>query len=253
MSNLETWVVFNDTHAPLHDRKAVNILKQVIEDVQPDTIFANGDIGEFETLSHWNKGKRLKLETKRHRADVHAAVDLLQEIGDVADRKRKKWKTKRAKKIVGLGNHEDWVRQYVDEHPEVEGLAPFDIEAAYQGAGWETLPVNYIVEVGNLLIFHGMYTPDAHAKKHVIELGKSCLYGHTHDRQVYSKSQYRGEHSAESNGCLCSMNPEYNRNKPNRWTHGFSIVRLDPKTGNYNTYFLRIVNGKLLFNGKEYK
>ena len=44
-------VVTPDKHFPLHDQKAINVLKKTIEIVKPDAYFDLGDVGEWEGFS----------------------------------------------------------------------------------------------------------------------------------------------------------------------------------------------------------
>jgi hypothetical protein len=57
-------IVTPDKHFPLHDVPAINVLCQAIEKVKPDIYVDLGDVGEFESVSHWQwrKKKRPPLE-----------------------------------------------------------------------------------------------------------------------------------------------------------------------------------------------
>jgi len=75
--------------------------------------------------------------------------------------------------------------------------------------------------------------------------GKLTITQNTHDRQVYTPSMRLGEKNtfyAQSIGCLCSKNPEYNKNKPNRWVHGFFFGLFDDTKKIFADYFIPIIN-----------
>ena len=57
-------VVTPDKHFPLHDQAAINVVCKSIEIVKPDTYIDIGDVGEWESTSHWKwaKKKRPPLE-----------------------------------------------------------------------------------------------------------------------------------------------------------------------------------------------
>ena len=52
-------IVTPDKHFPLHDQKAINVLKKTIEIVKPDVYVDLGDVGEWNAFSAW-KFKRKK-------------------------------------------------------------------------------------------------------------------------------------------------------------------------------------------------
>ena len=49
----ELWLICPDTHAPLHDEAAVNCLHGAIKIARPTGFLHLGDVGEFESVSHW--------------------------------------------------------------------------------------------------------------------------------------------------------------------------------------------------------
>ena len=53
-------IVTPDKHAPLHDKKAINVVKQAIEIIKPDIYVDLGDLGEFSGCSHWQWKRKKK-------------------------------------------------------------------------------------------------------------------------------------------------------------------------------------------------
>ena len=54
-------IVTPDKHFPLHDVKAINVVKKAIEIVKPDIYIDLGDTGEWEHFStHYWKGRSAK-------------------------------------------------------------------------------------------------------------------------------------------------------------------------------------------------
>ena len=53
-----------DKHFPLHNKKAIGVVKKAIEIVKPDVYVDLGDVGEWHGCSHWQwkKKKRPPLE-----------------------------------------------------------------------------------------------------------------------------------------------------------------------------------------------
>lgn len=234
-------LIVGDTHGPKHDRRAIDCVLQYTGDYKPDTIIHVGDVGHFESVSHWIADKRLKLEGLRVKSDIESAVDILNKFHLTATE---------AECIVTMGNHDDWCQQYVDVHAELKGL--LDLEGEYKKVGWKVIPLNKPYQLGKLLVFHGLFTSKYHANQTVHAFSKSCLYGHTHDRQSYTESFYDGEKEAQSIGCLCDLNPDYLKNRQKRWVHGFATVDVDTTTGDFFVDFIKIVKGKFSRNGKIY-
>jgi len=232
-------VVITDTHAPVHDERAVGAVCDYVSFYKPDMIIHAGDVGDFESVSHWMQDKRLSLEGKRLRIDIDAALAMLNRFKDVPE------------KVVCMGNHDQWCVDYVDKNPAVAGFV--DIEKEYKSVGWKVVPINKPYQIGKLLVFHGLFTCVHHARATVHAFSKSCLYGHCHDRQEHSESFYDGEKSAQSIGCLCDKNPDYLKNRPNRWSHGFATVEVDPINGDFFIDSIKIVRGRFSRNGRIYK
>ena len=89
-------IVTPDKHFPLHDQKSINILCKTIEIVKPDIYIDLGDVGEWESVSHWqwNKKKRPPLEyqlpfVEEDIAHVNAGMDAIDEALDIANVKKK--------------------------------------------------------------------------------------------------------------------------------------------------------------------
>lgn len=236
---MKKWLIFTDPHAPLYDKHAVGAVCDYAGFYNPDAVACLGDVGHFESVSHWMQDKRLSLEGQRLRNDMDAALALLDKFKSIDER------------VICMGNHDDWVKQYVEKNPAVAGFV--DLEKEYRHAGWKVIPMNKPHQIGKLLLFHGLFTCVHHAKATVHAYSKSCMYGHTHDRQEYTESFYDGEKSAQSIGCLCDMNPEYLKNRQKRWAHGFATVEVDTVNGDFFVDSIKIVKGRFSRNGHIYK
>lgn len=241
--NITKWLVFSDTHAPLHDISAVECMIDYARKYNPDGVVIAGDLTEMASVSHWLQNKRLSLEGKRLKNDIDSGVELAEYIVRDLD-------TDSDKKIFLKGNHDEWLDMYLDEHPELDGLISLD--DAMKEYGWQVFPYNYRYRLGSLRVMHGMYVNKYHANSTLATLGVSCLYGHTHDHQAMTISHDDGEKTAISIGCLCDMNPNYKRNKPKRWVHGFATVDVCDKTGEFFIDFVKIIDGKTARGGVLY-
>lgn len=238
-------LVVSDLHAPDHDTEAFRAMLEYAKFYKPDGVVCVGDVGNFNSISHWlhDKRRKLTLEGQRVKADIESAKDVLNQINLVT--------TTATKRTVTEGNHEHWMHMFVDKHPVLEGLDEMDIATQYGKMGYDVIEMNVPYENGKLLMFHGLYTGKYHTNKTLIEFGCSCLYGHTHDHQVFEGSHWKDRHMAMSIGCLCNQNPDYIRNRPTKWVHGFATVDFF-SNGNFTVDFINIINGNFSRQGKIY-
>jgi len=155
------------------------------------------------------------------------------------------------------GNHEDWYFQYIEKHPELEGLLCHHDELRLKERGFNEIrryTKDQFTHLGKLTICHGMYTGIYHAKAHADKLRVNVMYGHLHDLQTYSSSSPARKLAFMSYciGCLADTAPTYMKGKPNNWSHGFGIVHLFPN-GDFDAQVIRIVKGRFVYNGKVYR
>jgi predicted phosphodiesterase len=219
------------------------LAKKFIRDFRPDETILGGDFMDCEALSHWTKNKRKKMEGKRWNAELAVAARELEFL------------QLHSKKVTYMyGNHEDWVYQYVDENPEVEGLIEIENRLDLDVKGIEYYQYNELLKRGNLYVTHGMYTPKYHANKHLTALGCNIVYGHTHRPQMDMMNMKMVEpHKAWCMPCLCGHEPEYMKGKPANWMNGFGVVYLSEKSGLFNLYMVDIIEDQFIFEGKTYK
>lgn len=115
-----------DAHVtPEKTNERFNWLGQYIIESQPDTIVQLGDFLALESLSHWDKNKRLMMEGRRYKLDISAGVDALERLYGPIRRnyhlcRKSKKKTYWPNMVWCFGNHEEWVKKYIELHPELE-------------------------------------------------------------------------------------------------------------------------------------
>jgi len=248
--SFHTEIVLNDLHIPKQNKKSVSCVLKVIKSLKPNGITLNGDIGDWATFSrhdrfsppkcHW-KDEQFYLASEPHYKALNNFLDTIDKY------------IPKAVKTWCMGNHEIWVDDFISESSRTRKQL-FDINERLRlkERGYSVHPYGKIVTNGKLRLTHGLYTVEHHAKKHVEAMGTSVLYGHTHDIQEHSKVTPENiSHMGWSNGCLCDMNPDYLRGKPQRWNHGFSIVYRWPN-GDFQVDIIRIHAGKCIVHGKEF-
>lgn len=236
-----------DALTPIHP--AYHAVERFILKKKPDVVIVGGDFMNLGCFSHWNKGKPGLMENLRYWADVEVAKHRLQTLREACGQME-----------FLMGNHEDWLNQYLEVHPELAGSPDVpsgldirqNLELDKLDIGFTE--VNQVLSVGKLNFIHGWYTNIYHARKHLDEMGDHIFYGHTHDHQSFAKPvrAKRFPYIAMSLGCLCDLNPHYLRNKPARWLHGFGIFEV-MADGSFTPMFIPIINGRFKYDGVIFK
>lgn len=242
-------IAWGDLHRKYADPHALDVSLQVLEDQQPDIHLIGGDFIDAEGISHWeNEG----MEPRRFVPECKQARDTLAEIVRLTPNT--------TTRIYLEGNHEDWINQaQAAKMPEFfDGIDELGYDLTLAGLlklkdfGYELFPVNHFVKIGKLYTTHGIYTGDAHAKKHLMSLFVSVAYGHVHDTQVYDAKGLEGHLCAFSLGCLCLKNAKFLRGKPNNWVHCNTFIEFF-RDGSFNYSQPKIINGQMTFGNKIYR
>lgn len=248
--SFKTYIIYNDVHFPYEDKQSLSCLYQTIYVLRDkiDGVVANGDIIDWGTFSRHDIYQPPKCFytdedfLKKSSVEYAAAENHLDMIDYLVPKAEKFWL---------FSNHDDWLFSFIEKSPASrEQLFGYETRLHLSKRGWKKYRYNDFLRLGKLRITHGIYAGSNHAKKHVDSVGKSVLYGHLHDIQVYSKvTPEKDTHMAWCNGCLCNLNPDYMRNRPQNWSHGFAIVYLWPN-GDFQVDIKRINNGRVVVDGK---
>lgn len=219
------------------------LVKSFLREYKPHLTIILGDFMECEALSHWLESKRKLLENKRYNKECVVANDELDYIQQYSQ------------EIVYLeGNHENWVEQYVEKRPEVEGLLEIPIRLHLKQRSIKWIPLNKLYRVGKLYFVHGTYINKYHAQKHLVAYGCNICYGHTHTAQTHQLNMQMQEPiMAYGLGCLCDREPQFMRGRPANWINQFAVMDLEEKTGRFNLSPINITRGQFLYAGKRYR
>jgi len=250
---VKRYMVTPDKHAPLHDRKAISVVRQSIEIIKPDGYIDLGDLGEWGSVSHWQwkKKKKPPLEylMPRIEKDVNAANNLLDEIDESLDKVNVKVKH------MCEGNHDAWLNGFVEEHPYLPQYK-FPNACDLAKRGYKYHPMGEYLKVGKLYFYHGHhFGGQYHTANHLRKLGCNIMYGHWHSMQQDSVTHMDGPKSAWSIGCLKNMSAEDNAwlgGRQHKWAHGFAIVDYYSK-GRFTVHPIQIVDGRASVWGEEIK
>lgn len=162
-----------------------------------------------------------------------------------------------------FGNHCDWERQFIEEHPELEGWMQRP-EAALHLAdrGCEIIPLGHAKRLGQLNVIHGEILTGignqggAFPARKTVELYSGIVVaGHTHSPQSFpniSPVEHKKKHMAWINPILGACNSDYLRNRPTARLNGFSVVDLYAN-GCFNCFPVVVLNGRFAYGGKLYE
>lgn len=248
MTKQVTGVSLFDIHYPHENKKALKAVFQFIKDEKPDVLVLGGDQLNMDCVSHWSR----ELLRQRENNRIVRTYDMFNKELITPIENLSHWK----EKVWIRGNHELWADQYVDNNPELEGLIEPESYLRLKKRGWNIIEFNNSYKIGKLAIIHGLYVNEFHAKKTLMTWGESqCIYyGHKHDISTYS-AVYRGGDGqprlAQSCGCLCDMNPDYMKNRPSNWIHGFLYFTIRPD-GKFTAMVIPIINGVFSWGRKTY-
>ena len=233
-----------DYHYPEHDPACKKIVEEFLIDYQPDYLILGGDQLDMGCISIYNKGRVKLLENKRLYKDYEGFQhDILDYFADHLPRD--------CKRVFITGNHEYRIDRLLETDPHFIGL--IELEHHLDLDGWEVVPFNGVYTLGSMNFIHGMYWNKFHARKTLEVFDDNVFYGHVHETQIYSKpTPINNEPKiAHSVGCLCNKNPDYMRDKPNRWVHEFLSFTVFGN-GDFSPHINRIINGRVEINGKVY-
>lgn len=233
---------------PLHDPKAHAVMLQIAQDWKPHISIMGGDGLDCGAASHWNSNKPRLTEGLRLEKD---ADDYRREV-------LKPLEDATLKDLHYLmGNHEDWVEQFVDTNPSVEGLVSVDKMLGLSASGWDVHEQGSVINVGKLHFMHGdtVRSSTYPARYAVDTYGRSICFGHFHSPQSYTKVSALDTsdvHTGRSVGCLCRKDPGYGRGSPNRWAQGFLLFeRADD--GYFQLHEVNVTEGKAIWQGRRYR
>ena len=237
-------VISSDKHFPLADPKAISCFVQAINIIKPDFYVDIGDVGEWESVSHWQwkKKKRPPLEyqlpyVKKEIEEVNECMDEIDEVLDKSNCKEK---------YMCQGNHDDWLDRFYEENPYVEWVK-FEKACKLKERGFKYYRTGEYLKIGKLHYYHGHHFSGVHhTRNHLLRLGANVMYGHFHDLQQCSVTHLDGVKSAWSIGCMKKMDAKANSwlmNRRHNWSHAFAVVDYFDD-GFFTVHIVQIIDGK---------
>jgi hypothetical protein len=220
------WLIMSDLHIPAHDKRAVDLMLQVIDKWKPHEIDIAGDLDDMSCMSRFSKGSADEVM-----GNLATYAGLTRDF--LADLRRKRPKSDIH---YHLGNHEIRLEDYVGK------AAPALIDTVTYNSLWDLdkSKIEYhhynkppVHRHGGLHVHHGMYAvanAGASARKAMDAFNVSVMVGHSHrmgqswvsyplaDREL---AAYEIGHSADIN------NPAMGYDYKHDWQQGFAVAHID--------------------------
>lgn len=246
--NIETTVVFGDVHGVYYDKKAWNILLQVIYDIKPDRVVINGDFMDCYSISNFDKDPSRDFNLQDEYEQANKLLDELQRVCP-----------KGCKIIFIFGNHEARQRRNIWKNtPEYDCIPELTIEGKLH---LEERGIEFVkpkgkdayYQLGKIKIghFNKVSQDSAATEKWLVNKYGCCLIqSHTHRLGKFYKTIDGDTVVGVGAGCLCDLNPEY-VSDPN-WAQGFVVIDKIKNNKWFQIQDVPIINHTTLFNGKLY-
>jgi len=168
-----------DSHWPLVDRVAWNLMIQAAQALRPDVIAVLGDYVDMASMSaHPQSDLDSESSVTSEIEQSLAGLDQLDALGAT-------------RKIFLEGNHERRLqRQIVQRLPALHGAVSVRGMLGLEQRGWEWHPYQRLARIGKLVITHDMRDAGSTAVERALQkAGTDIVIGHTHAMGVV----YRGD------------------------------------------------------------
>lgn len=235
---------------PNHDERAWGGMLNYASEHKWDEVVLLGDFLDNLSLNPHIQHKLRLREGLRFAKEQEKAKSVFNDLVEATSLNRKR------KLVVCKGNHEAWIDQYIDRHPELEGvLKPNDVfEKASLILPYRQWALAY--RVGKLHFLHGFGRGGlSQVRTWLNAFNVNLVGGHLHRMEQISKPSANGTIHGYCMGYLGrrDLGDDYVQG-PTQWQHGFGVAYVDPKSGQFAMYPVVITKkGFMSPEGKFYK
>lgn len=244
-----------DIHYPLTNWPTFNAILDFISKNKVDGFIFGGDQFDNQEISHHTK-KQLRLRFEAKTLDINTKgfdKKILSPIeAKLPDDCEKVWIE---------GNHDFWLTQYIDEHPELEGSLERPNTLHLSERGFRVFECGTIFRKGKINFIHGEtlsgignQVSGLPARKALEAYCGNVVFGHFHSLQVFTKVMPHDQSQkwmAVCSPCIGETNAHYMRNRPHSFVNGFVIVEIQAN-GNFNIFPVVVTKGQFVYGGKVY-
>jgi len=195
-------VFVTDDHEPYHHSGVVGAVRSINQLFQPYTFINGGDASDCEPVSHHNFDKPGILEGLRVSKMLDGLRRLLDAETDCESIKER---------ILIDSNHADWLTQFVERLPQLQGILDWETVAYTYLPSWQVRlrqgDSSPPYKFGDYTIRHG--DQESFQKAELIFNFGKYLCGHWHRHQAVRRMV--------STGCGGGLSPLYQKGKENDW------------------------------------
>lgn len=247
-------VAVYDLHYPEYHKPTVEAIFDYLKENKPDVFIFGGDQFHFDCIAHHNAGKPFFQQRRAYQRDIQGFKENILEPLE-------RLLPKHCEKVWIIGNHERFEQDFIETHPELEGVIDHANLLELEKRGWQIIPLGHAYHLGKLNVIHGEVLTGIGnqagqfpAKKAIELYAGNVLAGHTHSPQTYTKIS--PVHASNKWQAIISpiagaANPRYLRNRPTAWLNGFNRIDVLP-SGQFSYVPLIVIDGQFAFNGKVY-
>jgi hypothetical protein len=255
-NRLAQWIIVPDVHASVsgeHDGDSLATVERFMQSKRFDGYLNLGDLCDFGIISTHNANRLREIEGGRIMDEYKIANDILSRHESIV-----RTNNPNAEMVLLEGNHDYRIERYMDAHPELSGMLEVEKVLRLRERGIQYVKSwseGKIFELGRCWFSHGLFCNEHHAKKMLQRFNHSIAYGHTHDLQMYSSHAYRPQDVliAASLGCLCRIPQRWCRGAPTKWSQAVTEFQFDKVSGQFQFNILRLIDHKLIHDGKVYQ
>lgn len=230
----------------------------IIDNERPDVIINMGDFTALNSISHWDKDKRLTMEGQRYQKEMekcNAALNIIDHRIQSIIMKQRIQKTKQyqVKKYYLEGNHEFWIWKFLEDNPSMKGHVNLHKDLALRARNWNVIPYKEYLEIQDILFthipFNGSNQPISGSDITTVAsryTSKSLVFAHTHRLETKTFRWLGASNPVQILTCGCFFETKAESSFDlNNWK---GIVMLDvfaPGRFEIRTYSLeRMLNGQ---------
>lgn len=237
-------IVASDLHAWPGDRSvAFDALVELIKDLKPSLIIANGDSVDMAAVSRHPPIGWQSVPTVAEELD--AAKELHAELESAAPT---------GTPLVWLyGNHcLRFNTRLASEAPEFKGVPGASLEDHFPA--WDFAMSMHLNK--HTVVMHSWHNGVHSAYNNAVKSGVNTVTGHTHRLQAVQWSDYNGLRWGIECGTLSEFGPDqpkfhYTLDRPVNWSQGFTVLNFAPNGMLLEPEFCRVLNGQAYFRGQN--
>lgn len=237
---------------PSHDAALLAKIARMVRWWKPDELILGGDQINLSCISRWTTGKPRMIEGRRIEEDYHFFHDLV-------------WKpfASRIERVTWIkGNHEERLDELTLKNPQLSNLLTHRNLLSTVGIADRSMTEVYsgkLYRPGNAKVYfthgHTFSASTNPAKKLLDAYHRSVRIGHFHHASSWTEkvaADSEDFHTAHVVPPCCKTNLPYAKNKPSSNQQGFLAGYYDDQTGNFWDHVVDVVDGKFMFEGRQF-